>query len=243
MHFSYLILNLSASSSLKLRGFMNQYSEFEFSGRYLTVRDAVSGVLRLRPDLIFLDLDNISFNGFEMLTKLHQYVQELPRIIALSKTRQHAYEAIKLECFDYWLMPWDELDILKSIMRLKKKLNTNSRPKKLCLKSHREYHYVDTDEILYLKADNNATDVYMADGRKINAYKSLKKFEQRLPENFVRVHQSYMLNTKHVERINYGKAICSLKGQKLQLPFSKTYKENIDGLKRRLTKESISSFL
>jgi hypothetical protein len=45
----------------------------------------------------------------------------------------------------------------------------------------------------------------------------------------------------YVSRINYGKNICSLKTGKKQLPFSKTYKENIDSLKKVLSKNAIST--
>jgi len=220
---------------------MDTYSEFQFSGRSLNAKEGVNSILKLRPDVVLLNLDENDFNSLDLICELHTYLRELPYVIAISKTKERAYAAIKQNCFDYWLATCDELEIRKSLMRLKKTFSKKSEPQKLCLKTYRDYHYVDTDEILYLKADNNATDVFMADGSKVNAYKSLKKFEQQLPGNFVRVHQSYMLNTKHVERINYGKAICSLKGQNMQLPFSKTYRENIDQLKSRLSKNSISS--
>jgi DNA-binding LytR/AlgR family response regulator len=111
----------------------------------------------------------------------------------------------------------------------------------LCLKSYKDFHYLNTDEILYLKADNNTTDFIMKDGRTISAFKTLKSFEDKLPKNFIRVHQSYILNINYVSRINYGKAICSLKSGKTQLPFSKSYKENIDSLKKILSKNTIST--
>lgn len=243
MEYTYLIVNSDATCSLKLRKYLEDYPELQFAGRCLTSIDGVNSVLKLLPDIVFLHLDDQDFDGFEILTELYQFITELPQIIAISKTKRFAYEAIKHNCFDYWLMPCHEFEVRKSLMRLKRIASSSTQPKKLCLKSYRDYHYVDTDDIMYLKADNNATDVFMANGTKISTYKSLKKFEQQLPSNFVRVHQSYMLNTNHVERINYGKAICSLKGQNLLLPFSKTYRKNVDGLKTKLSKNSISTLL
>jgi len=81
----------------------------------------------------------------------------------------------------------------------------------------------------------------MKDGSTISAYKTLKTFENQLPENFIRVHQSYILNTNYVSGINYGKSLCFLKVRKTKLPFTKTYKENIEGLKKILSKNTISS--
>ena len=241
MHYSYLVIDSDPTSHLKLRNYLEEFPEFITKGRCLDANEGINEILKLEPDIVFINLDEKAMEHYGMVTELHRYVQELPIFIGTSKTQEQAYAAIKNNFFDYWLMPYNELDIRKSLLKLKLRTLKNEEPLKLCLKSYRDYHYVNTADILYLKADNNATDFFMADGTKINAYKSLKKFEQQLPNNFVRVHQSYILNTKHVARINYGKSICSLKGQNLQLPFSKTYKENIDGLKSRLSKNSILS--
>ena len=111
----------------------------------------------------------------------------------------------------------------------------------LCLKSYKDFQYLETDSILYLKADNNATDFIMKDGTTVSAFKTLKTFEEKLPKNFVRIHQSYIININYVSRINFGKSVCALKNGREQLPFSKTYRENVDGLKKILSKNTIST--
>jgi DNA-binding LytR/AlgR family response regulator len=176
-----------------------------------------------------------------MVTELHQYIKEIPLLIGISKSKHYAYDALKNNFFDYWLLPYSEFDIRKTILRLRKKIPQKANAQTLCLKSYKDFHYLDTDQILYLKADNNATDFIMQDGRTISAYKTLKTFEKKLPDNFIRVHQSYILNVNHVSRINYGKSICALKSGKTQLPFSKSYRQNIDGLKKILSKNTIST--
>ncbi len=223
--------------------YLDDYPECDLVGRCLDASEGINDILKHNPDIVIINLDEEPARLFAMVRELHQYIDELPLLIGISKTTNKAYEAIKNNFFDYWLSPCNEFDVRKSILKLKRRTPKNNEPQKLCLKTYRDYHYVNTDDILYLKADNNATQVFMVDGSELNAYKSLKKFEQQLPKNFVRVHQSYMLNTKYVARINYGKAVCSLKGQKLQLPFSKTYKDNVDALKSRLSKNSISSHI
>ena len=93
------------------------------------------------------------------------------------------------------------------------------------------------NNILYLKSDNNSTDFFMKDGSVVSAFKTLKSFEKQLPGQFIRVHQSYIINSRYVSRINYGKSICSLNyGKVEELPFSKTYKDKVDLLKQTLSK-------
>ena len=111
----------------------------------------------------------------------------------------------------------------------------------LCLQSYKDYQYLDTSEILYLQADNNATDFVMKDGRRISAFKTLKTFESQLPENFVRIHQSYILNRDYISRIHYGKNRCFLKFAKTELPFSRGYRTNVDSLKDILTQRALNN--
>tara|TARA_R110002167_G_scaffold91083_13_gene245010 strand:+ start:581 stop:1312 length:732 start_codon:yes stop_codon:yes gene_type:complete len=241
MEYSYLIIDSDATSKLQLMHYLEGHGEFDFLALSKNCEEGLNHILKYSPDIVFINLNDKALDYFQMVSELHQYVKDIPLIIGISATKEHAYQAIKSNFFDYWLLPYNEFDIRKSLLKLRKLAPKVTEPHTLCLQSYKDYHYVDTNDILYLQADNNATDFVMSDGSIINAYKTLKSFEQQLPKNFVRIHQSYILNTNFVARINYGKAICSLKGRKQTLPFSKSYRENIDGLKKVLSKNTISS--
>ncbi|MFT7064508.1 MAG: DNA-binding LytR/AlgR family response regulator [Sediminicola sp.] len=239
MEYTYIIIDSDATSNLQLQHHLEEYGEFSCTALAQNSADGLNSILKFNPNIVFINLNDAASEYFHMVLELHQYVKELPILIGISKGKQYAYEAIKNNFFDYWLMPYSEFDIRKSLLKLKKLMPKEPVSQTLCLKSYKDYRYVDTDEILYLKADNNATDFILKDGSTISAFKTLKSFEETLPKNFIRIHQSYILNTKYVSRINYGKSICSLKQDNHQLPFSKSYKENIDELKKFLSKSSI----
>ena len=94
---------------------------------------------------------------------------------------------------------------------------------------------------MLLKADNNTTDFYLSDGSTVIAYKTLKTFESILPSNFVRIHKSYIVNKDYVNRINYGKGMCSVKDLSEKIPFTKTYTANIDTIIKTLSDSSLVS--
>ncbi|QWX85502.1 response regulator transcription factor [Cellulophaga sp. HaHaR_3_176] len=241
MEYEYTIINSDASSSHELRSQLSNFSEFICAGVSNNCTDGLNLILKEIPEIVFINLSKDSISCFSMIAELHQYLKCTPLIIGYSNTKDQAYDAIKNGFFDYWILPLNEFDIRKTSFRLQKtQLKVENPYTTLCLKSYRDYRYIDTNEIMYLKADNNTTDVIMKDGSIINAYKTLKTFENRLPNNFIRIHQSYILNTNYISRINYGKSICALKGE-TQLPFSKSYKENIDSLKKTLTKSTITT--
>ena len=241
MEYSYTIIDSDVSSNLKLQAYLEEYGDFLYLGQARNSADGLNSILKHLPDVVFIHLNDRAFDYFQMITELYQYVKNIPLLIGISHSKSYAYEAIKNNFFDYWLLPYNEFDIRKTIMRLVKKLPKEKESQTLCLKSYKDFHYLDTDEILYLKADNNTTDFFMNDGSTISAFKTLKTFESKLPSNFIRVHQSYIINMNYVSRINYGKSICALKSNNTQLPFSKSYKENIDDLKKVLSKNTIST--
>lgn len=100
----------------------------------------------------------------------------------------------------------------------------------ICVKSYGDYRYIDAKDICYLQADNNSTDIHLNTGEMITAFKTLKHFEGVLSYPFVRIHNSYILNIDYVSRIHTGNAVCHIKNTTTKLPFSKSYKENIDAI-------------
>ncbi len=241
MEYTYTIIDSDATSNLQLQHYLEDYGDFACAALAQNSTEGLNAILKFSPDIVFVHLNESANEYFQMVMELHQYINNIPVIIGISKSKDFAYGAIKNNFFDYWLLPYNEFDIRKSLLRLKKQMPKQEESHTLCLKSYRDYQYLNTNDILYLQADNNATEFIMKDGTVTHAFKTLKTFESMLPKNFVRIHQSYIVNTDYISRINYGKGICSLKLVKQQLPFSKSYIENIDGLKKRLSKNSIST--
>ena len=98
----------------------------------------------------------------------------------------------------------------------------------ICIKSYGDYRFLELDEIAFLKADNNSTDITLNNGEVITAFKTLKYFEENLPSYFFRIHNSYIVNKNYVSRIHTGNTVCYIKNSKTQLPFSKSYKDNVE---------------
>lgn len=108
--------------------------------------------------------------------------------------------------------------------------NTQEKPLIICVKSYGDYRYIEAKDICYLQADNNSTDIHLNTGEMITAFKTLKHFEGVLQYPFVRIHNSYIVNIDFVSRIHTGNAVCHIKNTTTKLPFSKSYKENIDAI-------------
>jgi len=109
------------------------------------------------------------------------------------------------------------------------KINSKEETLIICIKSYGDYRYIDANDILYFEADNNSTDIHLNNGEMITAFKTLKHFETVLPQSqFLRIHNSYIINVNQVSRIHTGNTVCYIKNSTTKLPFSKSYKENVD---------------
>lgn len=108
--------------------------------------------------------------------------------------------------------------------------DSKQKPLIICVKSYGDYRYIDAKDIAYLQADNNSTDIHLSSGEMITAFKTLKHFESVMTHPFVRIHNSYIVNIDYISRIHTGNAVCHIKNTTTKLPFSKSYKDNIDAI-------------
>ena len=239
MKYTYNIIDQNAASCLQLKHFMEEFGEFFCAQVDKAPSEGLNSILKYKPEVVLVNLNLGASELFGMVRDLFQFMERPPLFIGIARDTTHAFQALKHQFFDYWVLPYNEFDIRKTLMKLKRQLPEAAPSPTLCLQSYKDYQYLDTGEILYLQADNNATDFIMKDGRRISAYKTLKTFEHQLPGNFVRVHQSYIINRDYISRINYGKNRCSLRHVDGQLPFSRGYKNNVDALKELLTQRAI----
>ncbi len=244
MNFKYTIIDSEKSVVDKLKERFQSFSDFICVGTSFCYKESMNLILQHSPDVVFINIDRNNDNGcseaIHFVNELYKYVMELPKFIAISSTKNHAYDCLKNNFFDYLLKPLNEFELRKSVAKMNKKTDLNEL-NKLCLKSYKDYRFIEIDEILFLKADNNATDFFMNDDRTVSAYKTLKSFELILPKKFIRIHNSYIINSDYVSRIHFGKSKCNIKNNTHIIPFSKSYKRNVNDLEKSLSKSALSS--
>ena len=233
----FCILNCDITDEVKILEFFKEFSEYFCVGVSKEYDISLNLVLKDSPDLIFIDIDQNSGNTFEtpfsLINELYHYLDYLPTLIAISSSTEKAYDVIKLGFYDYLLKPLPELHLRRCLLRL----NTSFKktfPKKLCIKSFSDHQFIDLNSILYLKADNNTTDIFLKDHSKIAGFETLKYYENILPKYFLRIHNSYVVNTNFLARINFAKSSIRLLGNKTKIPFSRSHKENVKILKESL---------
>jgi len=241
MEFQFTIISDDSELISKLLELPRQFKDFNCVGYTGNEEKALDTILSIQPQIVFLDLDNERLGDpFGFVDQLYKYLEVIPRFIAVSKNECFAYQAIKNNFFDYLLKPLLQLELRKSLMRFKKKHCGRSQ---LCLKSYSDYQFLNLSDILFLQADNNTTDFHLTSGNKVVGFKSLKIYEDLLPVDFMRVHKSYIINKNFIRRISFSKNKISLNYPEgsIDIPFSKTYNEEITRLRYSLVQNNLST--
>ncbi len=183
--------------------------------------DGIEGkevIERLKPNLVFLDIEMPRVNGFELLNQLKEKNFHL---IFTTAYDHYAIKAIKYAAFDYLLKPIDIEELKASIEKIKltKVANVGNQvellqqniknPKaalnKLAIPTLDGLCFYAISDLVYLEASSNYTNLFFVGGKKVVASKTLKDFEELLPEDtFFRPHHSYIINLNFISKYIKG---------------------------------------
>ena len=229
MKHSYVLIDDDHESILRTQSFFDQFPDYTIAGTANNFEDALNLILKTKPNLVFLEISSENKKcdlSLDLINKVKQYINKMPKFVVLSLDKNLAYEAIKHEVYDFLSKPTNLNELRKTIYRYQRDMNES--PKTICVKSHSDHRFLSLNEILYCKADNSYTEIFLKTGEMVTAFKMLKYFEQILPAPFFRIHNSHIVNMNFVSRINIGSSFCYIKDSKIRIPFSKHYKQNID---------------
>lgn len=180
------------------------------------VKTGLAAIADYQPDLIFLDIHMDDGTGFDLLNQCSHKDFD---IIFVTGFDQHAIKAIKVGALDYVLKPIDDDEFNQAVQKavdnyekenhLEKSLEISSEyfrgveKKRVILKTTDTVYAIYEDDIIYCRSDGNYTTFYTQQLEKIVVSKPLKQVEEILSENtFIRCHQSYIVNKKHVLKYN-----------------------------------------
>lgn len=240
----FIIIEKDTETVKRIKAMTDGFEGFSFCGSAHNQNEGLTSLFMNNPDIVFLDMDGTITDLSAFLLDINQHAKTLPVFVGLSSFKKNAYTAFRFDFFDFLLKPLSDLTIRKGLLKYQKKYPLRicklechrfCTCETICLKSNKDYQYLHTNEILFLKADNNTTDFYMKDRSIVAAYKTLKTFENKLPDNFLRIHKSYIINSLFVSRIHYGKSVCIIKDSSVKIPFTKTFIKNIDTINTELS--------
>jgi two-component system LytT family response regulator len=204
------------------------------------VAEGIEAINRLKPDVVFLDIQMQRETGFDLLTRLKQIDFELIFTTAYS---EYAIKAFKFSAIDYLLKPIDVPELQAAIEKVSKKRENNisariehlihnlkpasSQKFKIALPSSDGLVFVKVEEILYCEAESNYTQIHLVNGAKHLVSRTLKEYEDLLSDqDFFRIHNSYIINLNLIKNYVRGEGGYVVMTNGKSLDVSKRKKES-----------------
>jgi two-component system, LytTR family, response regulator len=190
--------------------------EIELIGTAADLPSGIKLIYKTKPHVVFLDIEMPEYNGLEILNFIEPELLRFD-IIFTTAYSEYAIQAFKLSAVDYLLKPIQieqlqlavkklrpspEFDEISSRFEaLKQNLNTSTGTVRVALPVTDGLLFINSDRIMFIKADRSYSEFVLADGNRIVVSKNLKEFEYLLNRStFYRPHRSYMINFDYLRQ-------------------------------------------
>ena len=178
-------------------------------------------------DVLFCDINMPDLNGMDFIKTL----VAPPLVVFTTAYAEYAIEGFKVNAVDYLLKPFGLQDFMRAANRVRERLEpaANTEP---AIKA--------SDDVIFLKTDYRIVKVSISDIRYVEAMSeylkvwiendpkpiitllSMKKIEEHLPDYFMRIHRSYIINLNKIQEVNKSRVILD---SDTNLPIGDLYKD------------------
>jgi two-component system LytT family response regulator len=218
---SVFIVDDEYQSRLVLAKMLPHYfPEVKVLGEAATVAEAVAGIKRWKPQVLFLDVQMNGETGFEVLDKLEGEGFE---VIFTTAYQEYAARAFRYSAIDYLIKPIDpselEMATQKAIDRISLQPSCADAPvraegqptagpkniPKIGVPTPDGLLFIGVDDIIYCQGQGNYTEIFLLNGQKITSSHTLRSYEGMLADRqFFRTHKSFLINLRHIESYRKG---------------------------------------
>lgn len=207
--FKAIIVDDEKLARLDLEKVLSSFEEVEIVGEANDVRSAEQLILKLHPNLVFLDIQLRGESGFELLEKIYfsgkNITSELDFVFVTAYDK-YAIRAFELNALDYLLKPVSAERLQKTIARLiEKEPESTTNYRKLSyddvilISNNHKIKFIKINSVIAITSDADYSFIYTIDKSKFITRKTMKEWEIRLPnKHFCRIHRSTIINVGYV---------------------------------------------
>jgi two-component system, LytTR family, response regulator len=248
-----LIVDDESLARARLRQLIASLPEIEIVGEAGDGLEALETIERVRPDVVFLDVEMPELDGLSLAHQLTGSDETL--IVFVTAYDRYAVEAFEACAVDYLLKPVSAQRLTATVRRVAERLAKQApaernhgiraaltdmgRPRyleRVAVCDRRNWTFVETREIAWIEAADNYVEIHTA-GRTVLVRDSLSNFQDKLdPKMFVRIHRSTIVNKQHIVEVrpaDHGEFTVRLRSSEC-LTVTRTY---ASGFKKMLENE------
>ena len=235
MELKTIIVEDEQTSREILKNYLTKYCpKVTVVGEASNIDEAMILIRNNELDLIFLDVEMPYGSGFDLLDKFDETDFE---VVFVTAYNQYAIEALNNHASYYLLKPISIDELIKAVdyvsqIKIKEKQlqdavlvpKINVTDHKITIPTQDGFEVLEMKDIIYCKADDNYTELFLNNNQKKLVSKTLKYFEDILKESgFARIHKSFLVNVSYIASYKKGKGgtVSLSNGKELSVSASK----------------------
>ncbi len=166
-----------------------------------SVVTAIQKIKSFLPNVIFLDIQLGKQTCFDIL---NEFDEINAHIIFVTAYHEYAIKAFDYAAVHYILKPIEPKQLVKAIERCSELNFKNKFNEAKCfyLKTIQQDYVIAYKDISYIKADGSYSTIYYHNGKEIYTSKKLGHYAAVLPDNFLRIHNSIIVNLNSIKELN-----------------------------------------
>ena len=174
---------------------------------------AITEFTKLRPDVIFMDIDLNGESGLECAKAITE-IEPKVRIVFATAHSEYMANAFEIYAFDYLVKPFDLERIGKTLVRIKEtsallpasEKTENNHEEKLLIRGKEEINLIDIKDIIMIEMTNGVSRIVTKDEKYLTS-QALSTLEEKLdPSRFMRCHKSYIIRIDSIRKLEvYGR--------------------------------------
>lgn len=184
-------------------------------GQGVNAQDGYDKIIKLKPDLVFLDIAMPGETGFDMIERFDKIDFE---IIFVTGFNEYALDALKVSAVDYILKPVQTESLINAVEKAKSRIEDRSKiakyevlkhnlnhigdqNTKIAIPGSNAYEFVKIEEIIRCEGWQKYTKIHLKDGSVIVSSYNLGVFRDMLESyDFFSTHKSHLVNKAHIKR-------------------------------------------
>jgi two-component system LytT family response regulator len=205
-----LLIDDEPLARLELRRLLGAHPAVTVVGEAGTVNDARALLGRPGFDLVFLDIQLRGGTGFDLLDSVPAGTQ----VVFVTAYDRFALRAFEVNALDYLLKPVSAARLAASLRRLGESRTLAVAPAaapagqrltaedRVFVKTDGTTRFLPVASICAVRSAENYTELLLAGGQTLLVLRTLKSWEETLPEaQFVRIHRQALVNLAQVRKI------------------------------------------
>lgn len=247
-----LLIDDESLAISRLRRLLEKHRDtFEVIGDAPNGAEGLTLIESEQPDVVFLDIEMPLLNGFDMLSRL----TTMPMVVFATAFDQYAIRAFEENSVDYLLKPIEADRLTRTAQKIRTLVERNDKgqpltnpmtenvmrllaqmqPKRevysISVKTGEKIRLIPLSDIAYFEAEDKYVFLATMDGQKFLTTYTLTTLAEKLPDTFVRISRSVIVNRHKIAEIHRhfdGKFLLGLTDKKAtKLTTGSTYGETV----------------